>query len=170
MQVFDYPQEGSMSEWASAVSVISALLAAALWGISALVNLPVIGSAWGAIANLDPFYAALKRVARLNGAAAAFAFVYPATIDAHSLNTDVCAGPRSHCKCEPLVRISPEMRPSSNVCSSFNGARMDGWHLVRLRRVVFSAREWRTAASDFGLSRHILLGEVNCPSSAVGSH
>ena len=33
-----------------------------------------IGSAYGAIANLDPFYAALKKVARLNALAAGSAF------------------------------------------------------------------------------------------------
>jgi hypothetical protein len=64
-----------MSVWASGVSIVFALGAAGLWGWSAFVNLPVIGSAWGAIANLDTFYAALKRVARLNGAAAGCAFV-----------------------------------------------------------------------------------------------
>jgi hypothetical protein len=59
----------------SGLSVLFALLAAALWSWSSLVNLPVIGSAFGAIANLDPFYAALKKVARLNALAAACAFV-----------------------------------------------------------------------------------------------
>jgi hypothetical protein len=46
-----------------------------VWAWSSLVNLPVIGSAYGAIANLDPFYAALKKVARLNALAAARAFL-----------------------------------------------------------------------------------------------
>jgi hypothetical protein len=64
-----------MTAGVSVIGVIFALLAAALWGWSALVNLPIIGSAYGAIANLDPFYAALKKVARLNGAAAFCAFV-----------------------------------------------------------------------------------------------
>jgi hypothetical protein len=59
----------------SGLSVLFALLAAALWAWSSLVNLPVIGSAYGAIANLDPFYAALKKVARLNALAAACAFL-----------------------------------------------------------------------------------------------
>jgi hypothetical protein len=45
------------------------------WAWSALVNLPVIGSSYGAIANLDPFNAALKRIARLNVTAAGCAFV-----------------------------------------------------------------------------------------------
>ena len=48
----------------SGLSVLFVLMAAALSAWSSLVNLPVIGSAYGAIANLDPFYAALKRVAR----------------------------------------------------------------------------------------------------------
>jgi hypothetical protein len=59
----------------SGLSVLFALLAAALWAWSSLVNMPIIGSAYGAIANLDPFYAALKKVARLNAFAAACAFV-----------------------------------------------------------------------------------------------
>ncbi len=59
----------------SGLSVLFALLAAALWSWSSLVNVPVIGSSYGAIANLDPFYAALKKIARLNALAAACAFV-----------------------------------------------------------------------------------------------
>jgi hypothetical protein len=59
----------------SGASVVFAALAAFFWGWSSLINLPVIGSAYGAIANLDPFYAALKRVARLNALAAASAFL-----------------------------------------------------------------------------------------------
>jgi hypothetical protein len=58
----------------SGLSVAFALLAAALWAWSSLVNLPVIGTAY-AIANLDPLYAAFKKVARLNALAAASAFV-----------------------------------------------------------------------------------------------
>ena len=59
---------------ASLISVLLALIAAALWAASAVVNLPVIGSAYGAIANLEPFYAAMKKVARLNAGAASCAF------------------------------------------------------------------------------------------------
>jgi hypothetical protein len=54
------------------VGVIFALLAALLWGWSAFVNLPMIGSAYGTIANL---YAAMKKIARLNGGAATCAFI-----------------------------------------------------------------------------------------------
>jgi hypothetical protein len=59
----------------SALSALFALAAAALWAWSSLVKLPVIGSAYGAIANLDPFYADLKKVSRLNAAAASAAFL-----------------------------------------------------------------------------------------------
>jgi hypothetical protein len=59
----------------SIVSVLTAAMAALFWLLSSLVNLPVIGSAYGAIANLDPFYVALKKVARLNAAAACCAFL-----------------------------------------------------------------------------------------------
>lgn len=52
-----------------------ALAAAVLWGCSALINLPVIGSAYGAIRNLEPFYAALKKMARLNASAAFYAVI-----------------------------------------------------------------------------------------------
>jgi hypothetical protein len=44
----------------SFVGVIFALLAALLWGWSG---------------NLEPFYAAMKKIARLNGGAAACAFI-----------------------------------------------------------------------------------------------
>lgn len=64
-----------MTAIASWVSVIFAGLAAGLWAWSSLVNLPVIGSAFGAIANLEPFYGAMKKVARLNSGAAGCAFV-----------------------------------------------------------------------------------------------
>ena len=59
----------------SLISIIFALIAALLWAWSAAVNLPVIGSAYGEIANLAPFYAAMKKVARLNAGAASCAFV-----------------------------------------------------------------------------------------------
>jgi hypothetical protein len=59
----------------SGLSVLFALSAAGLWAWSSLVNIPIIGSAYGAIANLDPFYAALKKIARLNAFAAACAFL-----------------------------------------------------------------------------------------------
>jgi hypothetical protein len=58
----------------SQVSVLCALFAACLWACSAMVNLPVIGSAYSSISNLEPFYAALKKVARLNAGAASCAF------------------------------------------------------------------------------------------------
>jgi hypothetical protein len=59
----------------SQISIIFALIAALLWVWSAALNLPVIGSAYGEIANLAPFYAAMKKVARLNAGAAFSAFV-----------------------------------------------------------------------------------------------
>jgi len=60
---------------ASLASVSLALIAASLWAASAMLNLPVIGSAYGSIANLEPFYAAMRRVARFNAGAAACAFL-----------------------------------------------------------------------------------------------
>jgi hypothetical protein len=59
----------------SGASVLFAAVAAALWAWASLVNLPVIGSAYGTIANLEPFYAAMKKVAKLNACAAACAFL-----------------------------------------------------------------------------------------------
>jgi hypothetical protein len=58
---------------ASVVSIIFATLAAMFWAWSSWVNLPVIGSAWGTLANIEPFYAAMRKIARLNMAAAACA-------------------------------------------------------------------------------------------------
>jgi hypothetical protein len=59
----------------SAASVVFAAIAAALWAWASLVYLPVIGSAYGEIANLNPFYTALKKVSKLNAFAAASAFL-----------------------------------------------------------------------------------------------
>ncbi|QOG22249.1 MULTISPECIES: hypothetical protein [Bradyrhizobium] len=58
--------------WTNA-SVVFAFLAALLWGASAAVNIPLIGSGWGALVGLDAFYAAMRKVARLNMLAAASA-------------------------------------------------------------------------------------------------
>jgi hypothetical protein len=55
------------------LSVALALVAAVLWGISAWANLPVIGSSYEAIDQLEPFHDAMKKVARLNMRAATFA-------------------------------------------------------------------------------------------------
>jgi hypothetical protein len=41
-------------------------LAAVLWAGSAAVNIPLIGSGWGTLVGLDAFYAAMRKVARLN--------------------------------------------------------------------------------------------------------
>jgi hypothetical protein len=60
---------------ASLLSVVFAGLAALFWLWASMVELPVIGSAYGAIANLDPFYAAMKKVALLNVRAARSAFI-----------------------------------------------------------------------------------------------
>ena len=57
------------------LSAAFAFLAAVFWFLSAREDLPVIGSSYGAIANLDPFYAAIKRVATLNKWAAGCAGV-----------------------------------------------------------------------------------------------
>jgi hypothetical protein len=56
-------------------SALFAALAAIIWAWSSLVNLPVIGSSYGTIHNLKPFYVAMKKIALLNAGAAAFAFV-----------------------------------------------------------------------------------------------
>ena len=59
----------------SLVSIIFALIAGLFWAASAFVNLPVIGSGFGTISNLEPFYRAMKRVSRLNAGAAICAFI-----------------------------------------------------------------------------------------------
>jgi hypothetical protein len=64
-----------LTTMASQTSIIFAFIAAILWFWSATASLPVIGSAYGEIANLAPFYAAMKKVARLNAGAALSAFV-----------------------------------------------------------------------------------------------
>jgi hypothetical protein len=64
----------SMIMLLSGLSVLFSLLAAVLWAWSSLLNLPLIGSDLD-LEALDPFYAALKKVARLNAFAAACAFV-----------------------------------------------------------------------------------------------
>jgi hypothetical protein len=57
------------------ISVGFAGLAAALWAWSSLVNVPVIGSTYGGIENLEPFHKALKKIARLNFGAGGCAFI-----------------------------------------------------------------------------------------------
>ena len=67
------------------VSVVFALGAAFFWAWSALINVPVIYSGWGTlgtqmpngsnVVGVEPFYAALKLIARLNAFAAGCAFV-----------------------------------------------------------------------------------------------
>jgi len=64
-----------MSSFFQIGSVLFGAIAALLWLWSALVNLPVIGSAYGTIANLEPFYVAIKKVAKLNASAAGFTFL-----------------------------------------------------------------------------------------------
>jgi hypothetical protein len=64
-----------LSLLASMTSVAFALLAAGFWAWSSLVYLPVVGSTYATITNIEPFYAATKKVARLNTAAAGCAFV-----------------------------------------------------------------------------------------------
>ncbi len=67
----------------SILSIVFALVAAILWGGSAFVYVPVLQSGWGSLVSImqdgsrelgeAPFYAALKKIARLNAAAAACA-------------------------------------------------------------------------------------------------
>ncbi|OKO83747.1 hypothetical protein [Bradyrhizobium sp. NAS96.2] len=64
----------SLLNWANA-SVAFAFLAAFLWGASAFVNIPLIGSGFGALVGLDAFYGAMRKVARLNMLAAASAAI-----------------------------------------------------------------------------------------------
>jgi len=69
----------------SIVSVVFALGAAGFWGWSALINVPVIYSGYGtlgtqlpngsSIPGVEPFYAALKLISKLNALAAGCAFV-----------------------------------------------------------------------------------------------
>lgn len=68
----------------SQVSVLFALIAAGLWAASATVNLPIVGPGYGTLVNLEPFHAAMKKVARLNAGAAFCAFA-SATAQAISL-------------------------------------------------------------------------------------
>ena len=74
-----------MTADATIVSVGFALSAAVLWLLSARVYLPVLGSGWGTLVSrmadgsrvdsADPFYTAMRKVSRLNFAAAACACV-----------------------------------------------------------------------------------------------
>ncbi len=69
----------------SIVSVVFALGAAGFWGWSAFINVPGIYSGFGTlgtrmpdgsnIAGVEPFYAALGLISKLNALAAACAFV-----------------------------------------------------------------------------------------------
>jgi hypothetical protein len=59
---------------ASQISIILSLVAAGLWGWSAVANLPVISGTYTDIDNLGAFYVAMKKVARLNAGAAICTF------------------------------------------------------------------------------------------------
>jgi hypothetical protein len=69
----------------SILSVVFALLAAAFWAWSSIVNVPVFVSGYGTLVTVmkdgstvpgqDLFFAALKRISVLNAAAAGCAFV-----------------------------------------------------------------------------------------------
>ena len=69
----------------SIVCVVFALGAAGFWGWSALINVPVIYSGYGTlgtrlpngsnISGVEPFYAALKLISKLNALAAGCAFI-----------------------------------------------------------------------------------------------
>jgi hypothetical protein len=65
----------SMVTTLSFLSVTFAGLAAFLWAWSSMVNLPVLGSGWGTLVNSKEFYAAMRKIGRLNMSAAASAFV-----------------------------------------------------------------------------------------------
>jgi hypothetical protein len=56
------------------MSVVFAAFAAVLWAYSSFVNIPVLGSGWGTLVNSDEFYAAMRKIGRLNMSAAACAF------------------------------------------------------------------------------------------------
>jgi len=67
------------------LSAVFAALAAMLWLGSTLIHLPVLDSAWGTLISVmrdgskensaEPFYRAMKRITRLNFAAAACSFL-----------------------------------------------------------------------------------------------
>jgi hypothetical protein len=67
----------------SILSVVFALAAAILWGWSAFVYVPILKSGYGSLVSIlqdgsqevgeAPFYAALRKISRLNAGAAAFA-------------------------------------------------------------------------------------------------
>ncbi len=71
------------------LSALFALAAAALWGWSAFVYVPVLKSGWGTLVTdmkdgstvigEAPFYAALTKIARLNAGAAGCAFLSAGT-------------------------------------------------------------------------------------------
>jgi hypothetical protein len=64
----------------SIFSVLFAIASALLWGWSAWVHLPVLGSGYGSLTSkmrdgtiettAEPFFAAMKKIAKLNAAAA----------------------------------------------------------------------------------------------------
>jgi hypothetical protein len=59
----------------SLLSVLFAVGAALFWGQSARVDYPVIDNSYVQMVNIEPFYAALKKVARLNTLAACSALL-----------------------------------------------------------------------------------------------
>jgi len=69
----------------SSLSAVFAACAAIFWGSSAVVNLPILKSGYGTLVSVmkdgstvageRPFYAAMKRISRLNAIAAVCAFL-----------------------------------------------------------------------------------------------
>jgi hypothetical protein len=57
------------------ISTLFAFGAAVFWACSAFVDYPVIDNSYVQMVNVEPFYAALRRVARLNALAAGCAFL-----------------------------------------------------------------------------------------------
>src|SRR5713101_3166236 len=66
---------GRLAMWVALLSVLFAVGAAGFWGKSALVDYPVIDNSYVEMVNIEPFYATLKRVARLNACAAGCALL-----------------------------------------------------------------------------------------------
>lgn len=60
--------------WAS---ILLALAAAALWGLSAFVRVPLLLPVYGGVGNSAKFIAAFKKMSALNASAACCAFVSP---------------------------------------------------------------------------------------------
>ncbi|WP_159007484.1 hypothetical protein [Bradyrhizobium sp. S69] len=81
-----------MANYLSGASVLFAFAAAVLWGLSALVGIPIIESGFVGVSSVEPLRRALIKIGKLNAAAAGSAF-FSALLQAAALYMSIRIAP-----------------------------------------------------------------------------